>query len=301
MVFAGPGKLAESSRMYPSRHETFQLSWILRVGVAMEFIGHGALGIGRVAAWSSYFAVVGIPKVAALQLMPLVGAFDVAMALTVLFYPVRGIILYMAAWGLWTALLRPLAGESAWEAVERTGNYGVLCALFLLARGGDGRSWLHFDLTDVDAKLRSGISRILRLTTVLLLAGHGALNLLVRKPLFVTQYGMLGLHGSWVEPMVGAFECVLALAILIQPGFGLLLFVLVWKLATEALSPMAGSPVWVFIEHGGSYAAPLGLALLDRRRQDPVPLSATGFPVQKGGSSRGSVLRTWRSCSPARS
>jgi hypothetical protein len=236
----------------------------------MEFVGHGALGINRVAAWTSYFAVVGIPRDTALHLMPLVGAFDVAMALAVLFFPMRCVILYMAAWGLWTALLRPLAGESAWEAVERAGNYGVLCALFLLAKDGDWKSWFHFQLVDVDGRLRSRLAWILRLTTVFLLAGHGALNLIVRKPIFVTHYGMLGLHGTWAEPAVGAFECVLALAVLIQPGFGLLLFVLAWKLATEALSPMAGSPIWVFIEHGGSYAAPLGLALLVRSREDSV-------------------------------
>jgi|HubBroStandDraft_1064217.scaffolds.fasta_scaffold94940_1 hypothetical protein len=259
--------------MYPSRQETLQISWVLRVGAAMEFIGHGALGINRVAAWSSYFAVVGISKGMSLHLMPLVGVFDVAMALTVLFYPMRGVILYMTAWGLWTALLRPLAGESAWEAVERAGNFGALFSLFLLARGGGGMSWLRFRLVSGwDARLRRNVAWALRLTTVLLLLGHGALNLLVRKPAFVTQYAVLGLNGSSVEPFVGAFECLLALAVLVQPGFGLLLFVLAWKFATEALSPMAGSPMWVFVEHGGSYAAPLALALLIRSREDPVSL-----------------------------
>jgi len=136
-----------SARMYPNRQETLQISWVLRVGAAMEFIGHGALGINRVAAWSAYFGVVGISKEMSLHLMPLVGAFDVAMALTVLFYPMRGVILYMAAWGLWTALLRPLSGESAWEAVERAGNFGALLALLLVAKGG-GKSWLRFSPVD---------------------------------------------------------------------------------------------------------------------------------------------------------
>jgi len=256
--------------MYPNRQETLQISWVLRVGAAMEFIGHGALGINRMAAWSAYFGVVGISKEMSLHLMPLVGAFDVAMALTVLFYPMRGVILYMAAWGLWTALLRPLSGESAWEAVERAGNFGALFALFIMAKGG-GKSWLRFNpIEGWDEKLRRNVGWALRLTTVLLLLGHGALNLLVRKPVFVTQYAVLGLQGSSVEPLVGAFECALALAVLVRPGFGLLVFVLAWKFATEALSPIAGSPMWVFVEHGGSYAAPLALALLMRSRDDPV-------------------------------
>jgi hypothetical protein len=115
---------------------------------------------------------------------------------------------------------------------------------------------------------------VLRLTTVLLLAGHGALGLLVRKPLFAHQYGVIGLHAPWLEPAVGTFELALALAVLVRPGAGLLIFALVWKLATEALSPIAGSPIWVFIEHGGSYAAPLALAIMVRSREGAV--SAAG-------------------------
>jgi hypothetical protein len=252
---------------------TSRISWILRVGASMEFIGHGALGLKGVAAWTSYFAVVGIHRETALALMPVVGAFDVALGIAVLVYPIRGVVLYMAAWGLWTALLRPLAGESAWEAVERAGNFGALCALVLLARGDGAGSWLRFDsVGTLGGTLRRQVGWVLRLTTALLLLGHGALGLLVRKPLLAMQYGQIGLHGSWVEPMIGGIECALALAVLLQPGFGLLVLVLAWKLATEALSPMAGSPIWVFIEHGGSYAAPLALALLVGKRSETTEL-----------------------------
>jgi hypothetical protein len=250
-----------------------QIFWILRIGVAMEFIGHGMLGVLHLApAWASYFAVVGISRDAALRLMPIVGAFDVTMALAVIFYPVRGVILWMAAWGLWTALLRPIAGESAWEAVERAGNYGTPLALFLLAKGGGAGSWIKFRLSETLEGARLDRYRwLLRSSTVLLLGGHGALNLLLRKPVFALQYSMLGLHFPWAEPLVGGLECVLALAVLIRPAFGLLVLVFAWKMATEALSPMAGSPIWVFIEHGGSYAAPLALALLARWREQPAP------------------------------
>jgi hypothetical protein len=58
---------------------------------------------------------------------------------------------------------------------------------------------------------------------------------------------------------------VLALAVLFRPDRRLLVGVLVWKLATEALCPMAGSPFWVFVEHGGSYVAPLALAVLSSK------------------------------------
>ncbi len=262
------------------RGTILRVSWILRIGVAMEFIGHGVLGLHHPAAWASYSAVMGISRETALVMMPIVGALDLAMAIAVLVYPMRGVILYMAAWGLWTALLRPMAGEPVWEAVERAGNFGAIWALFLLARGGGARSWLRFDLADVlGGKRLRQLSWALRLTTVALLLGHGALGLLVHKPLLGTQYAAVGLQGSWAEAPIGAFECALALAVLLRPGFGLLVFVVAWKLVTEALSPMAGSPVWVFVEHGGSYAAPLALALLNRGRFGAASQSLRSSPA----------------------
>jgi hypothetical protein len=257
-----------------------RIAWILRIGASMEFIGHGMLGVKGVAAWTSYFAVVGIHREAALTLMPVVGFFDIAIGLAILAFPMRGVILYMAAWGLWTALLRPLAGESVWEAVERAGNFGALYALFLLIRGAGSRSWLKFDLEGNPSDgMQQHVCWALRLTTSLLLLGHGALGLLVRKPLLAMQYGHIGLQGSWVEPLVGALECALARAVLVQPGYGLLLAVVTWKLATEALSPIAGSPIWVFVEHGGSYAAPLALAFLVRVRDNRLPAPLRASPV----------------------
>jgi hypothetical protein len=247
------------------------LTWILRFGVAACFIGHGMLGVNRTAAWTSYFAVVGIGRDTAMSLMPWVGFLDLTLALSVLLYPVRAVVLYMAAWSVWTALLRPLAGESFWEAVERAGNYGTPLALFFLLRGG--KFWWRSSFVEtLDHFHYRRLRWVLRLTTVLLLFGHGALHLVVRKALFVTQYNFIGLPGDAIEPWIGAFECVLALVVLFKPTRGLLFGVVLWKLATEALSPIAGSPIWVFIEHGGSYAAPIAFAFLFPRPH-PLPVA----------------------------
>jgi hypothetical protein len=258
-----PSATAPSEAVALFRADTAEsrLTWIMRVGLAACFIGHGALGLGRTAAWSSYFAVVGIGRAHALALMPWVGALDVAMGLSVLLFPRRRVILYMAAWALWTALLRPLAGESFWEAFERAGNYGVPLALFFVWSAGGGLNARLAGPASAAWRERA-VHWILRLTTVLLLLGHGALGCIVDKPMFRIQYSLLGLPGASVEPLVGGFECLLAFAVLLRPDRRLLLAIVVWKLATEALCPMAGSPLWVWVEHGGSYAAPLALAFL---------------------------------------
>jgi hypothetical protein len=231
----------------------------------MEFIGHGMLGFGHPPAWASYFGVVGIGHGTAFALMSPVGIFDIITGLIVLLAPIRGVVLYMALWGLWTALLRPLAGESLWEAVERAGNYGAPFGLFLISMGGGWRNWLGFHQEAPLTGLRlEALSWTLRLTTVLLLLGHGLLGLYVHKPLYAAQYASVGLGWPGLEPSIGAFECLLAVAVLVRPARQLLIGIVIWKLASEALNPIAGSPLWVFIEHGGSYAAPLALACLAR-------------------------------------
>jgi hypothetical protein len=257
-----------------------QASWILRVGVAMEFVGHGALGLGRVAAWASYFAVFGVPRDTALAVMPWVGGLDVALGIAVLLYPARALVLYLAAWGLGTALLRPLAGESLWEAVERAGNFGAAAALFLMAAGPGAGSWFRRPKGGaLPARGRAQVCWTLRLTTAALLLGHGLLGLSVHKAMLGTQYAVLGLRSPRFESSVGAFECLLAGAVLVRPGFGLLLFAVAWKLATEALAPLSGTPWWVFVEHGGSYAAPLALAVLLREREAPATLPQGASPA----------------------
>ncbi len=115
------------------------LFWLLRVAAGLEFIGHGAFGVITKAAWVPYFEVAGIPERWAYRLMPVVGSVDIFLGFLVLLKPPRIVLLYMAVGGLWTALLRPLSGESGWETVERAPNYLVPLALLYLR--GLPRSW----------------------------------------------------------------------------------------------------------------------------------------------------------------
>jgi hypothetical protein len=115
------------------------LYWALRLACVFEFIGHGAFGIITKAAWVPYFGVVGIPERWAYRLMPVVGGVDIFLGFLVLIRPIRAALIYMAIWGLWTALLRPLSGEPFWETIERAPNYLVPFALLYLR--GLPRSW----------------------------------------------------------------------------------------------------------------------------------------------------------------
>lgn len=241
--------------------------WALRLGAAFCFIGHGAFGFITKAAWLPYFAVVGIPESWAWKLMPTVGAIDVMAGMAVLFAP-RGLpLVYMAIWAAWTAFLRPLSGESLFEALERAGNYGVPFALLLLTAMPrsirDLATLLGKPLSDERALDRT--RQALKWSTVVLLAGHGALGL-SGKTMLIGHYASIGLPPE-TATVVGWFEIGLAALVALRPWSSVLLFVFAWKVATELLFLVAGAPVWEFVERAGSYAAPFALSLLTTRQE----------------------------------
>ena len=136
-----------------------QLHWTLRITVALCFIGHGTWGLITKSGWLPFFASQGIEGELAWTLQRLIGAFDIAMALLLLWRPNRAILIWMFLWALWTAILRPLAGNldkpvevtegqwlveirdearpdktQTWEFWERAGNWGP--PFMLLVMGG---------------------------------------------------------------------------------------------------------------------------------------------------------------------
>ena len=107
--------------------------WILRIAVAGEFIGHGVFALQGKKAWLAWFPTFWISDVGlATQLLFLIGATDIVLALLILLKPIRIVLLWMAFWGFWTALLRPIVGEPIWDFIERSANWGTPLALLLL-------------------------------------------------------------------------------------------------------------------------------------------------------------------------
>jgi len=236
-----------------------RLLWLFRISVFATYVGHGAFGIIGKKAWVAYFGVVGIPEPWAWKLMPLIGTVDISVGLITLLSPRRAVLLYATIWGFWTALLRPLAGEPVWEALERAGNYGVPLA-FLLASQATG--WFStLEIRPVDAALKLRLARVLRATVSALLVGHGALATVVQKPLLQHHLEAVGLPFVPLTALCG-FEIALGLAVLLGSAGWLLLFVTSWKIISESFYPLSGAPFFEFIERGGSYIAPLALFLL---------------------------------------
>lgn len=262
MVKAVAGTL---DRLRPEFASRSTLAWTLRIGAFMCFVGHGAFGIMTKRAWLPYFAVADISPDLAFRLMPVIGTVDVIVGTVMLISPVPAIGAWMTLWAIWTALLRPLSGESAWEAVERAGNYGVPIALLLLLQPwrGVGGFVSRAIPRELDARALERLRVTLTIAVVFVLVGHGMLGIMA-KPGHIANYASvmsIDLAPEFTRT-AGAFEIMLGAIVATRPSVGLLLFVAAWKLGTESLFVTAGAPLWEIIERGGSYAAPIALAIV---------------------------------------
>ena len=112
-----------------------KLEWVLRIAVFGEFLGHGMLALQGKKAWIVWIEqILGIDPSTAATLLTVIGSMDVAIAISVLLWrKVPRIVLFWAViWGFWTALLRPIVGESVWDFVERWANWGAPLALLIV-------------------------------------------------------------------------------------------------------------------------------------------------------------------------
>ena len=109
-----------------------KMEWALRVGVAGTFLGHGMFALQGKVGWFKYFEAVGISNSETiLTLLLLVGILDVALAVLVLVKPIKAVLLWMAFWGLATALIRwPIGPDPIWDFVERWANWAAPVALY---------------------------------------------------------------------------------------------------------------------------------------------------------------------------
>jgi hypothetical protein len=243
------------------------LHWLLRLGIFMEFVGHGACGAITKKGWLPYFHVLGISENMGWELMPLVGSLDIALGVITLLSPRRALLLYMALWGCFTALLRPAAGDGGWEFIERSYNYGVPFMLLLLHGFGHGRkSWFESLKTvpSLSARQAQTLLWVLRVIIALMLIGHGGFGAFMGKKNLLGFYqtagfGVFGLPLETIQTAIGFFEIGLGCAALSATWAVFFAFIFAWKLGSELLYPLAGAPLacWEVIERGGSYVAPL--------------------------------------------
>lgn len=295
-TFVGRGSTLGS---LPRLGHDWRLFWLLRLGVCLEFVGHGACGLNTKAGWLPYFSVFAIPEALAWRLMPIIGAVDVIVGLLALLAPRRALLGYMAVWGCFTALLRPAAGEGGWEFIERAYNYGVPFALLFWC-GAPSRARHWFTAIQSPPPLFAGNARallwILRAIVGLMLIGHGGFGAFMAKTNLLSFYdaaglGVFGLPLETIRPAIGFFEIALGMAALSASRPAFFCFVFAWKLATESLYLVAAAPLacWEIVERGGSYVAPLAIiCILHHLRENGIVLNHPAVATEDFAATPGS-------------
>jgi hypothetical protein len=240
-----------------------KIHYTLRVAAAMCFIGHGAFGIITKAVWCNYFALFGIGKATANQLMPVLGSLDILLGIVLLLRPIRAIAVWLVLWGIVTALCRPLSGEPFAEFIERAGNFAAPFCLLVLSGGKPFNfRWLFSSINPneyITEKSMVRINHALRVAVFMLFAGHGWLNL-IQKPGLISQYAALGFSNpANIAILTGIFEIMAAIAVLARPVRPMIIIFLIWKMGSELFYPHFEILEWV--ERGGSYGTLLALWL----------------------------------------
>ena len=183
--------------------------------------------------------------------------------------PIRAMLVWMTFWGIFTATIRPLSGENWFELPERTYNF-LIAFSFLYLSGFPTRlkEWftplLPSKIPSLTRPKAHNLGIILRITIAGMLMDHGAYGAIVQKEVYLKHWASVGITANVVDPWtfiiaVGIMEIAIGIAVLIRPFYSLLAFIFAWKLFTEFLYPMSGTPIFEWIERGGSYAAPLAL------------------------------------------
>ena len=119
-----------------------KLEILAKIGVFGTFLGHGIVAIGINPKWIPLLTCFGFSEEQAVALMPVIGIVDIIVAITVLLYPIRAMVVWAVFWAFLTALSRPISGEHFIEFVERSSNWCLpLVLLFLLGIPSDFKSW----------------------------------------------------------------------------------------------------------------------------------------------------------------
>jgi len=105
---------------------------------------------------------------------------------------------------------------------------------------------------------------ILRLGIFGTFLGHGVFALQIKQG-WIPYFTSVGISESLAKlllPWIGTMDLLVAIIVLVAPIRIVLAWAAIWGFWTALLRPIAGEPVWDFVERWANWAAPLGLLAL---------------------------------------
>ena len=105
---------------------------------------------------------------------------------------------------------------------------------------------------------------ILRIAVAGEFIGHGVFGLQVKQSWipYLTSVGIPAEMAMTIMPIIGALDITLAVLILLKPVRIVLLWMTFWAFVTALIRPIAGEPIWDFVERFANIGAPLALLYL---------------------------------------
>jgi hypothetical protein len=79
---------------------------------------------------------------------------------------------------------------------------------------------------------------------------------------YFTAVGMTEAHAATLLPLIGVMDLLVAAFALFKPIKVVLAWAAIWGFWTALLRPIAGQPVWDFVERWANWAAPMALLAL---------------------------------------
>jgi uncharacterized membrane protein YphA (DoxX/SURF4 family) len=104
----------------------------------------------------------------------------------------------------------------------------------------------------------------LRIAIAMCFIGHGAFGI-ITKPIWCNYFAVFGIGKDLayrLMPVLGSFDILLGLIMLVYPMRIIPLWLVIWGVLTAALRPLSGEPFAELIERAGNFGAPLAFLIL---------------------------------------
>lgn len=98
--------------------------------------------------------------------------------------------------------------------------------------------------------------------------GHGVFALMVKKswlPMF-SAVGIPEATAVTLLPLIGMMDIIVGTWTLVKPNRYVLMWAAFWGFWTALMRPIAGDPIWDFVERWANWAAPLALLYLQKKK-----------------------------------
>jgi len=94
--------------------------------------------------------------------------------------------------------------------------------------------------------------------------GHGIFAIMGKEAWikYFTAVGISEASAKILMPLIGSLDIVVAILALLYPIRIILAWASFWGFSTALIRPVAGEPIWDFIERWANWAAPLALLTL---------------------------------------